>query len=504
MIVEFWDKISHFGTETASTSGEVKRIIYCNRIALSLFFISILVSIFVIGNILATGKVLDTKGWINTFRIMFMGMGGVVTLLFNRYKLVVLGKYVLSLAPIFFLLVFPIFTDRVTNELLLIIPISFLALSSLSIFIFSFSNERWHLISILAIYILYILFYEHLYFNQTNPPSLFAIISENRYIFKLTQLFTFLYFCTIIFIVLSHNFNIYKDITHKNSLLEEFQEELTIHNEQLKQKQWELESKNKELEDALSQLKATQSQLVQSEKMASLGTLTAGIAHEINNPVNFISGSLQAFEGLLQTYQNETNTSDKLDKKEFNTKLERLLKNSKNGTKRIQKIVEGLLVFSHKGTENKRPSNIQKIIESTLSLIQFKISENTQVLKEFTELPEVICYRDKLHQVVLNILDNAIYATNSVPRETHSIKIKTSLVHRNGSSYAEIEISNSGPSIPKALLAQLFDPFFTTKEPGEGTGLGLSISYNIIKEHEGFLEVRNNDIGVSFSILLPL
>jgi len=286
-----------------------------------------------------------------------------------------------------------------------------------------------------------------------------------------------------------------------------------------------LEQKNKEINSTLGKLKATQAQLVQSEKMASLGQLTAGIAHEINNPINFITTSLQGLQlnlkdliNLQKEYDNISpdNAKEKMEnissiKKEIKydillSELEELPSNILDGANRASEIVKGLRAFTRLDEDEQKTVNIHKGIDSTISILEHQIDEQIKVKKEYGDLPDIPCYPGKLNQVFMNVLTNAIEAIKSKKElREESITIKTYVEEKNGKEYAVIRISDTGPGIPDNIKDKIFDPFFTTKDVGEGTGLGLSISLGIIESHHGTIEVESKPgEGTTFTMMIPI
>jgi signal transduction histidine kinase len=244
------------------------------------------------------------------------------------------------------------------------------------------------------------------------------------------------------------------------------------------------------LEETLETLKSTQQQLVHSEKMASLGTLTSGIAHEINNPLNAISGGMYMLENLT-------------DKKSMESARSMI----REGFERTHKIVKALMTFSKSDEEKPVKSDLHEIIDNTLLFIRSRLGEHIRIITDYRLKRTVPVFPDKLHQVLLYVFDNAISAIQQKEQlkdefiriSTWEVKARTAAETR-----AVIEICNSGPGIPDQDISNVFDPFFTTKDPGEGTGLGLSISYSLIQDHNGKIEVHNVPDGVCFVITLPV
>jgi len=216
------------------------------------------------------------------------------------------------------------------------------------------------------------------------------------------------------------------------------------------------------LEKQKEDLKAAQQRLVQSEKMASIGTLTAGIAHEINNPLNFISGGLNIVKELQEGIDWE-GREDEQQRCLHATKM------AFDGLDRTVGIVKALMTFSHRGGSKKVETDLNETIDNTLMFLNSKISNDIQIIKKYKLEKHIPVFPEKIHQVIMNILDNAIFAVNMESSPPRIITISTEIT---GDGII-LSFSNTGPSIAEEHLDQLFDPFFTTKDPGQGTGLGL-------------------------------
>jgi signal transduction histidine kinase len=271
------------------------------------------------------------------------------------------------------------------------------------------------------------------------------------------------------------------------------------------------------LQATLKQLQSTQSQLIQTEKMSSLGQLVAGIAHEINNPVNFIHGNLtyaaaytkDLFE-LITAYQSSVPTSivttlESIDFEFLRADLPRVIASMQTGTTRIQEIVLSLRNFSRMDESEFKSVDLHDGIDSTLLILQHRLKLNhdrpeIKLIKHYGELPRIECAAGLVNQVFMNLLSNAIDALEFVSQP--EIQICTTI----DAGGLLVQISDNGPGIPEKLQHRLFDPFFTTKPVGKGTGLGLSISYQIIVEkHQGRLECHSTiGQGTEFRIWLPL
>jgi len=254
-----------------------------------------------------------------------------------------------------------------------------------------------------------------------------------------------------------------------------------------------IEEKNIQLEKQKGELQAAQQQLVQSEKMASIGTLTAGIAHEINNPLNFISGGLN----IVSEVQEQLNWEGREEEKQ---RCQMATKMAFDGLERSVGIVQALMTFSHRGGSKKVETNLNETIDNTLMFLNSKISEDIQIIKQYQLERQVPVFPEKMHQVIMNIIDNAIFAVNMEPSRPKIITISTRMKDGN----LILSFSNTGPQISEEHLAQLFDPFFTTKDPGQGTGLGLSICYTLVSEHRGEIKATNIPEGVIFTVSIPV
>lgn len=249
----------------------------------------------------------------------------------------------------------------------------------------------------------------------------------------------------------------------------------------------ELQSSNEQLTNTIARLQHTQAQLVQSEKMASLGILSAGVGHEINNPLNFIKGGLTALTAHLHS-QN----------KEIEAEVKPFIDIIHEGVSRASAIVKGLSQFSRQSSQLDEECDVHKILDNCIIILAGKLKHKVVLEKNYMEsLPTVRGNEGQLHQVFLNILANAEQAIG----QKGTICITTS-VDQNS---IKISISDTGMGISPENLSKISDPFFTTKAPGEGTGLGLSIAYKIIDEHKGKINVYSTVAkGTEFVLLLPI
>jgi len=300
-------------------------------------------------------------------------------------------------------------------------------------------------------------------------------------------------------------------------VLSETNQELEEKSKRLEKQKEKTEKKNQQIESAMHELKETQNQLVQSEKMASVGQLTAGIAHEINNPINFVTSNISPLKRdlddimkLLDMYSDASEKSDPYDGfnniKKFKNEIDydfilqeikQLLNGIEEGAKRTIEIVRGLRNFSRLDESDKKLSDINEGIDSTLLMLRNQLKNRIEVVKEFGSIPQILCFPGKLNQVFMNILNNA---SQSIEGEGE-IVISTTYDNKN----VFISIKDSGKGMSKKIMNHIFEPFYTTKDVGKGTGLGLSISYGIVQEHNGKIEVKSElSKGTEFIITLPV
>ncbi|WP_040539839.1 sensor histidine kinase [Pedobacter arcticus] len=285
----------------------------------------------------------------------------------------------------------------------------------------------------------------------------------------------------------------------------------------------ELIETNEELSDTLENLKQTQTQLVAAEKMASLGQLTAGIAHEINNPINFVTSNvspltrdvnllLEAIDNIESIGLSEKSKSDKqqeiedykedLDFDYLKIEINHLLKGIHDGASRTAEIVKGLRVFSRLDEDDLKKADINEGLDSTLIIMNNALSSGKiKVIKEYGNIPTAECYPGKLNQVFLNIISNAIHAVTKVHGESGEGELKISTESREENIY--VTIKDNGSGMDDVTKGKIFDPFFTTKDVGEGTGLGMSIAYNTIKNHHGEILI-NSEIGKGTEMIIQI
>lgn len=282
-------------------------------------------------------------------------------------------------------------------------------------------------------------------------------------------------------------------------------------------------SRSAELETTLQNLQTMQAQMLQTEKMSALGQMVAGVAHEINNPVNFIYANIHYLQEYSQNilqliklynchYPNPANEildfENDIDLEFMQEDLTKIVSSTKVGSERIRAIVLSLRIFSRLDEAEFKTVDIHQGIESAILLLQHRLKPNSNrlqilLVRDYGVLPNVKCYAGELNQVFINLLANAIDALEEVDKNILKITIRTSLVDAN---WIEIAIADNGVGIPESVKTKVFNPFFTTKPVGKGTGMGLAISYQIVCEkHGGKLDCFSSiGEGTEFKIQIPI
>lgn len=281
----------------------------------------------------------------------------------------------------------------------------------------------------------------------------------------------------------------------------------------------ELRGRNAELVELNAKFSAAQEQLIQSEKLASIGQLAAGVAHEINNPIGYIFSNFGSLETYITNLLDMLNAYEKAESSITTPEVRNnlaavrkrveldyikedmpmLLNESKEGIVRVRNIVQDLKDFSHVDTNLEwQWADLHHGIDSTLNIVNNEVKYKADVIKEYGDIPEVECLPSQINQVIMNLIVNAAHAISD---ERGKITISTGV----SEDKVWIEITDTGHGIPKEILPRIFDPFFTTKPVGSGTGLGLSLSYGIIQKHQGSMKVESEPgKGTCFRILLPI
>ena len=326
--------------------------------------------------------------------------------------------------------------------------------------------------------------------------------------------------------VLSGSIGIIRDVTESTrnkKAIEQKNIELRLINVNLEAREKELEGMLGEVKKSHEELKKAQAQLLQSEKLASIGQLAAGIAHEVNNPLGFLGSNIAILGNYMETFksllgqvrtlqeavgrqdpgliseeaQKIARLGDSLDIPYFMEDAGRLVQGTLSGVDRIKKIMTELKTFSRKDEGARQAADLNDIVEGVLSIVWNEIKYKAELRKEYGQVPMVKCNPQQIGQVVLNLLLNAVQALE----DQGVITVRT--FARDGGVC--LEVSDTGKGIPPEILDKIFEPFFTTKEQGKGTGLGLSISSDIVQKHKGLIEVASREHqGTTFTVWLPL
>ena len=264
-------------------------------------------------------------------------------------------------------------------------------------------------------------------------------------------------------------------------------------------------------QDALNaRLEQANKQLLQSEKLAAIGQLAAGVAHEINNPVGYVYSNLQTLENYLNDLFRLTDAIDtaasledlrqirhNIDYNYLREDLKDLLSESREGIERVKTIISAMKDFSHIEEEEFKQADLHRGIETTLNVVNNELKYKAEVVRDFGELPHVECIASQINQVIMNLLVNAAHAIEDFGKIT--------ICTRHQGDSVTLEVEDTGKGIASEHLNRIFEPFFTTKGIGKGTGLGLSLSFNIIKKHNGEIEVHSEPgQGTRFRITLPV
>ncbi|MEN8156337.1 MAG: ATP-binding protein [Bacteroidota bacterium] len=382
-----------------------------------------------------------------------------------RRRWITLARVLMLTILPFVLIIFPPPMGYLMDEFFFWFPYLPIGLSLIPHFILHTHRHRAALIITLGFYFLIILLvddYLILFSNRNNTNAgIVKVVEETRFYYQLLPTFIFLFVNVTLGLLFARTYR-YEEIMRRQ-----------------------------------------QEELVQSEKMASLGTLTSGLAHEINNPLNFISGSLQALATLRKQYDCLETGQDK-DKKKILQQRELMIQNALEGVNRAEEVVKKLLFFANPEVEKKTEVDLDSLVQKAVSTVESVLPYYIRLKIEIPGDLKVHCQARQIHLVFTHILRNAIDALESkLQKGRETIEVIASKEKINQVPYTRISFSNTGPPIPEKELSHIFDPFFSSKEAGEGVGLGMSLSYMIIREHGGRIEVKNEAEMVRFNLLLP-
>jgi len=387
---------------------------------------------------------------------------GIIMLILIRFRLVTVAKILLLTLTPFALLILPPLAGLFSDEFYFWLPYVPIALSLLPHFILHTRRERPGLIVTLVAYLLLtILDTSYMLAMSDGSESIIPYVQANRFYYELIPVIIYIFVNVAMGLVFA---KIYR------------YEQIMIRQ---------------------------QDELIQAEKMSSLGVMTTGIAHEINNPMNFISGGIHAASTLKnELIKLEGRPSRK--KLELYEQMDKIMENSLEGVQRVSDIVASLKFFASPGKAIKEEHDLNQLLYSVLLSVEKKIPYNVTLRKNIPAGTTIYCFDEQLQQVFIHILNNAIQVLEESKDENQkTIDISASESRKKNQEVSCISISNNGPPIPEKELMKIYDPFYTIDNAGMGKGLGMAISYMIMKEHQGWIEARNENGLVIFDVILP-
>lgn len=529
--------ISCLGIPPETEGFEKRRYVLTNWLSVALSILFVL--LFILSYYQVSAK---NRGVEHSIHLLLVAGTGIICIILNRYRFFAFSKLLLAIVPAFLLLLYPVvFLQKVTDEFFFWYPYAPIGFSVVPHVIFSFKREKLsYIVSFGLISILVLTIDQVILFFAGNSLEVVGIVKDNYLFYKVAPvaIWIFVSFAVIYLISLNRKNEISlqqlnKELADKATIIEEQSEEIHAQNFELKEQKEELESQNEELSQSqeelaaqndqlnqkITELKEAQAQLIESEKMASLGLLTAGIAHEINNPINYISSSsegisfiasqtsqfIDAIETLCQSTGQDNKKQllhglmEKHEIKELISGLQLMNSNIQKGVARTSQVIDALKSYSHGGAQTMVSCQIHEIVDAALVLIQGDLKKDIKMVKVYgKEVPPVQAHENELIQVFLNLLNNALQAIEG----KGEIKVET--LFDRGSNTVRVVVKDNGKGITDELKSKIFQPFFTTKEVGKGTGLGLYISYQIISRHNGTIEFSSlPGKGSIFQVILP-
>ena len=362
----------------------------------------------------------------------------------------------------FVLIILPPMAGLTSDEFFFWFPYVPIALSLIPHFILHTHRHRLALIlTLVAYFILAIFIDDYLIFMSDGSEKIIPFVLANQYYYNLIPLIFYIFVNLALGLVFAKNYR-YEQIMLRQ-----------------------------------------QNELIQAEKMASLGLLTTGIAHEINNPLNFISGGLHALETLKGEYL-KMEGPPSAEKKDLMERMEKIMENTMEGVLRVSDVVTSLNLFANPGRAKKQDHDLDQLLYTVILSIEKRLPYHISLSKEIPPGYIIHCHDEQFQQVFIHILMNAIEAIESMEeKDPRRIYISASNTIKEKEEVSCISIRNDGPALPEEEIGRIFDPYFSLKEDGKGRGLGMAISYMIVTEHKGWIEARNEEGQVVFDVLLP-
>ncbi len=478
-MMKFWRKISNLGLNESENSFDVRLIVLTNRLNFLLAIILQLIFIVVVQLSLKNGTPVFT---LEHCRLLFQVLICLIVIFLSSKSWHKVSRFIVAYVPVFVLFVIPVLIGIVNDTSFFYFPYIIILFAFNSQLLLDIRKEKGIYFLSIAFYTLLLIFAEAL-LKYKGPENLTApdLIEHFFITLKIMQLSIFLLLSTSLYYI--------KRLYYK------FEEELRMKNHKL-------DTQNEELQSALNHIKYAQQKMVHSAKMASLGTLASGVAHEINNPLNHIFGGIDILKNSLSQLFSKIEVNKELNQIAEDIKLSSSIIGE--GADKASTIVNSLMTFSTIGESQKQNVDLNKLISDSMLFLKSRVPGNVNVIENYKSKAKPSIYSDKMHQVFLGIIDNAIYAsTHFMDDGPKLIEIKTFEKKEKGFDKVVVEVYNTGNSIPEENLPRIFDPFFTTKDPDKSSGLGLSEAFSIVKEHKGNIFVENVSGGVKFIVELP-
>lgn len=513
--MRYFQSIVNLGVDADDGSLQSRSIKLCNQANIFIGVIMLLLFVF----LRVMGFIEGESMGMGSLRVLIVLTLAIINLILTKYGWTRLVKVITIFVVPFVILLFPTFFGFVEAESFTYYPIVVIAFSVMPHLLIAPKVNRYLYFFSILYFVLLIAFIDSILFLFLDDALVIVEEIKTFYpYYKMGQIasFVFIQLSVLYLRFMNSQYESSLEITNeelvkstdrlllKNTALVKARAELADTNEELVSTQEQLTNQNQQLTNTLSELKAAHARLVQAEKLAALGTLTAGVAHEINNPLNYIAGGIGLLDAELEYVEKQG--LENISVEDYGNLVDvvkRALFMMNSGVGKASAIVKSLGVYSYAGKTELKSIEIDSIFDSSLRFLTAKIDGDIVIEKDLKLGRKVPVHLNKMHQVLLNILDNSIFAVKKSEGKK-LIRISTDVAETKSVEYAELRIENSGPQIPEQILKNIFDPFYTTKNVGEGTGLGLSISQTLIKEHKGEIEVVNSAMGVCYIIRIPL
>jgi signal transduction histidine kinase len=459
----FWHLISYLGLPQDSKTLEHRSIILNNRINAVMAVSSMLILTILATESLVAGGTLGI-GSLRTLLLLLLNITNLILAYSQRH---VLSRSLLIYGSPLVFIIFPTITGFVEEESFVYYPYVLIAFSLIPQLVSLPGLKNTGCIVSLVYYIILIAGIDNfLLFSAKQTFRIVPIINSFYLYYKLAPLTIFVFLHTALFYLKTLNRNY----------------------------EYELVNYNEELKATVEHLKRTQYQLIQSEKMASLGALVSAMVNELKDPLNKITGGVEQ----LKIWMDESTV--KLASEDALAGYRMILE----GTAHTERIVKSLVSFSSKEMSELVKTDIHQILDTSLFFIKSNLPKGVEIVRNYNLNVKVFAYQDKLFQIFVALFDNAASALKKSKSTALRLQLDTSVISDNGTDYAGIAIFNTGDPIDPNHFTKIFEPFFTTKPPGSGVGLGLSIVYSLVQDHKGRVIVENIPGGVQFTVQLPL